>query len=173
MYLLGDEYQHLHDSCGHYCLNVGSCEGFLIMKKEGSLSYTLYANHAGEEKPLITAPTKAICKEIIQNIMRKHVTIEPHLVIEIEDLYPKEDERTGEEILTDMCQKLIDLGYEDLVDEFDATMSEGYCSININNVSSNLDFGDENGLQAEETQTEEITISKAPAEEKFESPQEV
>jgi hypothetical protein len=168
VYLLGNEYQHLHDSCGHYCLNIGTSNGFLIMKKEGADSYTLYANDGGEERPLITAPSKEICKEIIENIMLKHVTMEPHKVIEVQDLYPKEDERTGEEILTDMCQTLIDLGYEDLVDEFDATMSEGYCSININRVSENLDFGDENGLQAEETQTEKVN-----EEERYESPQEV
>jgi hypothetical protein len=170
MYLLGNEYQHLHDSYAKYCLNIGTVDAFLIMKKEADTNYTLYASHGGEEKPLITAKTQDICKSIIRNIMNEHVAIPPHTITDINDLVPRQDIRSGEEILTDMFQTLIDTGYEDLVDEFTASQKQ---PISLNNVNKNISSGENHGLQAEETQTEEITISKAPAEERLESPQEV
>ena len=166
MYLLGNEYQHLHDTCARYCLNVGSVDGFLILKQENSTSYTLYASHGGEEKPLVTAPTQDICKSIIRNIMNEHVSIPPHNITDINELIPKQHVRSCEIILTDMFQTLIDLGYEDLVDEFGSAQKE---SISLNNVSKNISAGDEHGLQAEETQTEKVELFY---EERLESPQE-
>lgn len=165
MYLLGNEYQHLHDSSARYCLNIGTVDGFLIMKKEADSNYTLYASHGGEEKPLITAPTQDICKSIIRNIMNEHVSIPPHSLTDINDLVPNQTTRSGEEVLSEMFQTLIDLGYEDLIDEFNASQP-----ISLNNVSKNTTAGEELGLQTEETQTEEVTT---PQEERFESPQEV
>lgn len=172
VFILGNEFKHLHESLVRYCLNIGTVAAFLILKKEESDGYILCVQDGGEDKPLTVAPSVEMCQSLIEAIMSKHVTVEPHHVIDIDDLYPIEGERTGEEVLSEMCQTLIDLGYEDLVDEFDEKMANGgSVSININKVNEHLEFGEENGLQAQETQTEEVNENSLPVEEKLETPE--
>lgn len=171
VFILGNEFKHLHESLVRYCLNIGTVAAFIILKKEDSDNYILCVQDGGEDKPLTVAPTIEMCQSLIESIMSKHVTVEPHRVIDIDDLYPVEGDRTGEEVLSEMCQTLIDLGYEDLVDEFDEKVSNvGSLTISINSASKHLGSGEENGLQAQETQTEEITEITLPLEEKLESP---
>lgn len=131
VYLLGQEYKHLHDTTAFHCLNIGTVEDFKIIKGiekdqepilDNSKPYTVYAVCGGTEKPIFTAPSIENCMTTISSIIMKHVTNDAFTVIDIASCI-KAEELSGDEIITEMLEIIRDIGRSDLVKKFNEAMN--------------------------------------------------
>jgi hypothetical protein len=131
VYLLGQEYKHLHDTTAFHCLNIGTVEDFKIIKgmdkeqefeTDNSKPYSVYAVCGGTEKPIFTAPSIENCMTTISSIIMKHVTNDAFTVIDIASCI-KAEELSGDEIITEMLEIMRDVGRTDLVKKFNEAMN--------------------------------------------------
>lgn len=147
VYLLGQEYQHLHDTVAYHCLNIGTVEDFKIIRKlDSSDPLTVYAMAGGMEKPIFTASSLEKCTDIVSKIILKQVTNDPHSVINITECITPE-EQTGGEVITEMLEVLRDVGRADLVRKFNDVITDTLTEIDAKY----------NGDQPESDQIEQST----------------
>lgn len=159
VYLIGQEYQHLHDTVAFHCLNMNTIEDYKVVKKtETEEPLTVYALVGGMEKPIFTVPTIEQCISTLESLVLQNITKDPYIFIDVAKSI-KPQLQSGDDVIKEVFEVLKDVGRADLVNKFVESLNETLATLEE---AENI---------TEITDTVPITIDSIKLEIESESPQ--
>lgn len=121
VFVIGQEYEDYPDIKTRHVLCVSTMSDFKISKHVDDNQYTVSVGGYESWKPLFKSADLNECKRIISNIINKHSTLDQSEIIDVNECLV-EPASIINDAITAMCDKLIELGEEELVDTFQDAM---------------------------------------------------
>lgn len=121
VFIIGQEYLEGHEILSRSVVSVSAVSDFKLTRKVDNSVITTNAMSGGEWKPLFKSNTLEDSIKIMANILEKHSHLSELQIIDVDSCLTSPADIVNSAI-TSMCNKLVELGHEQLVEAFYTAM---------------------------------------------------
>lgn len=120
VFLVGQEFEEFPGKPTNEVINIGSSDGFKIIKSEVNDNYSIFSTGAnGVERFVCTCDAHDECVDMISSIMRIHVNNEPHAIVTMNEFDNSTEELQDKDQLLDIMFDLLRrYGHDAIVDQY-------------------------------------------------------